>query len=220
MKAYRTIIHTTLLTLLSVGCASILGIEDAELAEDADSGGSAGDGGGGSDGGNGGNGGNGGSAVGTPCEQYCDNVMNNCTAEFAVYTSRDVCLSLCETMPVGDPENPKGDTVACRIDQADKAAVTQEPGDHCPVAGLGGGDVCGENCPAFCRAMLEFCPDEYDSDEACLTDCESLQDLGGFNLEQDSGATVQCRIWHVGAATQATLPHCAHAAGANPCVAE
>lgn len=217
MKVYRTIIQTTLFTLLSVGCASILGIEDAELAEDADGGasGSAGNGGSTSNGGSGGSG-----NAQTPCEQYCDTVMNNCTAEFGVYTSEAVCLSLCETMPEGDPENPKGDTVACRLDQAEKAAITQEPGDHCPVAGLGGADVCGENCPAFCRAMLEFCPDEYDSDEACLTDCESLDDLGGFDLSQDSGATVQCRIWHVGAATQATLPHCAHAAGADPCIAE
>ena len=81
MKVYRTIIQTTLFTLLSVGCASILGIEDAELAEDADGGasGSAGNGGSTSNGGSGGSG-----NAQTPCEQYCDTVMNNCTAEFGL----------------------------------------------------------------------------------------------------------------------------------------
>jgi hypothetical protein len=197
--------------LLSAGCASILGIEDAELANDGAGGTSAA----------GGSNGSGGSAGGTgaeaSCEDYCETVMENCTGDLAVYPGLQVCLDLCATLPAGDPDNPEGNTVACRLAAAN--AADEDPDTHCPVAGLGGGGVCGENCPAFCGSMLEICPGEYDSNTACLDDCESLDDLGGFSLaEDDEGATVQCRIWHVGAATELTDPHCRHAAGASPCV--
>jgi hypothetical protein len=217
VNAYRAIIHATLFTLLSAGCASILGIEDAELAaNDGASGGSSGSSGAG---GSLSSGGSGGAGEQTPCETYCETVMDNCTGDLAVYPGVEVCLELCATLPEGDPEDPEGNSVACRLRQAQAAGDTQEPEEHCPVAGLGGGDVCGENCPAFCGAMLETCPGEYATNAACLDDCESLEDLGGFSLEaDDAGATVQCRIWHIGAATELVDPHCRHAAGAFPCV--
>lgn len=214
MKAYRAIIHTTLFTLLSVGCASILGIEDAELATNDGAGGTAGSGG---SGGSNGSGGSAGGSADTPCEVYCETVMENCTGDLAVYPDAQVCLDLCVTLPEGDSETPEGNTVACRLAQA--RAANAEPEEHCPVAGLGGGDVCGENCPAFCGAMFEICPGQYESNRACLDDCESLEDLGGFSLQKDEeGPTVQCRIWHIGAATEFVDPHCRHAAGAHPCV--
>lgn len=209
MKAFRAIIHTTLFTLLSVGCASILGIEDAEFVNDGAGGTSA-------SGGSNGSGGSAGGAAEASCEDYCETVMKNCKGNRAVYPSVQVCLDLCETLPAGDPGAPRGNTVSCRLGEA--LAAEDDPAEHCPVAGLGGGDVCGKNCPAFCGAMLEICPGEYESNAACLDDCESLEDLGGFSLASDeSGATVQCRIWHIGAATELVDPHCKHAAGASPC---
>ena len=65
--------------------------------------------------------------------------------------------------------------------------------------------------------MGDYCSDQYGSNAACLADCESIRDLGGFNVTQSEGKTVQCRIWHVGAATQMAVPHCQHAAGADQC---
>lgn len=205
MKALtRTIVKATLLLLLPVGCASILGIEDAELKESAtDSGGSAGVSGTGSE--------------PTLCETYCDTVIENCPGNLGVYSTIDQCLALCLTMPGGQPGDESGDTVHCRLTQANGAKATGEPEKHCPAAGLGGADVCGENCDALCRAMGDYCSDKYESDAACLADCESLTDLGGFNVTQDEGKTVQCRIWHVGAATQLAEPHCSHAAGSDQC---
>ena len=205
MKALtRTIVKATLLLLLPMGCASILGIEEAELKEsNTDSGGSAGSG-----------------TTGDPptlCETYCDTVMENCTGNLSVYSSLDQCLALCLTIPGGQPGDESVDTVHCRLNQANAAGETLEPADHCPAAGLGGEGVCGTNCDALCRAMVEFCSDQHASNAACLDDCEPLNDLGGFNVLQNEGATVQCRIWHVGAATQNVSPHCGHAAGASPC---
>lgn len=218
MKAFRSIINTTLFTLLSVGCATILGIEDAELASnDGAAGGSGGSGG--TSATNGSAGAAGSTSPDTPCDEYCETVMENCTGDLAVYPGVEVCLDLCATLPEGDPENPEGNTVACRLAQATAAGSAEDPAEHCPIAGLGGGNVCGENCPAFCGAMLETCPGEYASNAACLDDCQSLEDLGGFSLVEDAeGATVQCRIWHIGAATELVDPHCKHAAGARPCV--
>lgn len=183
--------------LLPFGCSSLLGIEDAELVSD----GGAGAGNDGED----------------LCDRYCDAVGANCTGDFEVYTNKEVCLALCETMDPGTPDDMDVDTVNCRLNQALAAERTGEPADHCPFAGLGGGDVCGNNCDALCRAMSPTCPDEWDSNTACLEDCQALEDLGGFNTGQNSGVTVQCRLWHVGAATQSVSPHCAHAAGAAPC---
>ncbi|HEY6724195.1 MAG TPA: hypothetical protein VI197_09180 [Polyangiaceae bacterium] len=209
MKAFRAIIHTTLFTLLSVGCATILGIEDAELAND----GAGGTSGGGT---NGSGGSAGGAGAEASCEDYCDAVMENCTGERAMYSGLQNCLDLCGTLPVGDPGDPQGNTVACRL--AEATAAGEDPEEHCPFAGLGGAKVCGENCPAFCGAMLEICPGKYPSNAACLDDCESLDDLGSFKLTDTEGDTVQCRIYHVNAATELTDPHCRHAAGEQLCV--
>ena len=201
----RTIVKATLLLLMPIGCASILGIEDAELKE------------GGSTNTDGSGGSAGGGAEPTLCETYCDTVTENCPGNLAVYSSLAQCLQLCLTIPEGAPGDVSEDTIHCRLHQAKAAGETLEPADHCPSAGLGGADVCGANCDALCRAMGEFCSDKHASNAACLDDCESLEDLGGFNVTQDAGKTVQCRIWHVGAATQVVEPHCSHAAGADQC---
>ena len=101
----RTIVKATLLLLMPMGCASILGIEDAELKESAtDSGGSAGVSGTGGE--------------PTLCETYCDTVMENCTGNLSVYSSLDQCLALCLTIPGGQPEDDSEDTVHCRLNQA------------------------------------------------------------------------------------------------------
>lgn len=163
--------------------------------------------------------GGGGSAGGgaTLCETYCETVNTHCTDELEVYQNDAICLALCQTMEEGEPDDSDVDTVHCRLNQAIAADTTGEPEEHCPFAGLGGGEVCGNNCDALCRAMLEVCPDEWASNTACLEDCDGLEDLLGYNTTLNSGATVQCRTWHVGAATQAQTPHCGHAAGASPC---
>lgn len=231
-------LHGLLWVLVSTGgCSAILGIEDAELDPSASSGsggsatggaGGSGTGGGGAGGAGSGGTGTGGSATageagaagapGSPCEHYCTKTLATCTGELEVYPNEDICLALCATMQVGEPDDENVDTVYCRLNQALAAESTGEPGAHCPFAGLGGSEVCGDNCDALCSAMLEVCPDEWASRTACLSDCAMLEDTGGYDTSQNSGNTVQCRIWHVGAATQALTPHCGHAAGADPCV--
>lgn len=228
--------------LLLVGCKSIVGIKDRHFDEDlADSGisGKAGRGGSGSkpkDGGAGhgdggtshGDGGTSmmsqGDAMAPPdaCQTYCSTVMKNCTDQYAVYASMQLCMAVCAKLPLGDmsESEPKGNSVACRMEQARLAGVTREPWDHCPRSGPGGSGLCGENCESYCMLDAEFCPD--DSDPDCLAKCPALRDLDNERRNFDDstfdvvvnhdGDYLQCRLVHVSSASVAPAPHCWHAA--------
>ncbi len=202
MTRYSAALLRFMLALVApMGCSALLGIEDAELIQGEGSGGAGGA-----------------PQDGDLCETYCDTVQANCTGELGVYMSRGICLALCGAMEPGKPGDTGVDTVHCRLGQAIAADSTGEPENHCPFAGLGTSGKCGANCDALCNAMLEFCTDEWASKTACMEDCNALDDQETFDNSLDSGGDVQCRLWHVGAATQSVVPHCSHAAGADPCV--
>ena len=158
----------------------------------------------------------------SPCEIYCTTVMKNCTDQYAVYASPQLCMAVCAKLPLGDmgESNPLGNSVACRSEQARLAGVTREPWDHCPRSGPGGSGVCGENCESYCMLDAEFCPDDTDPD--CLTKCPALRDLDDEKRNFDDstfdvvkhhdGDYLQCRLVHVSSASVAPLAHCWHAA--------
>lgn len=161
-------------------------------------------------------------AAGPLCRDYCDVVMENCTGAYQVYGNRIQCLHLCSVMAPGSEGEVEGNTVQCRLTNARLAAETVEPASHCPQAGPGGaaadpGVSCTTNCEGLCAGMLQICPEQYLSLSACLADCGSVPDLGGYDLSTGQGATVQCRLFHLGAAAAAPASHCGHAAGETPC---
>jgi hypothetical protein len=192
----------------------------------ASSGGSGGSAGTGETGGLPGTGGSAGTAAGgssgqdasapTLCERYCTTVMTNCTEANAVYASEITCLAVCAKLAEGSPGDETGDTVECRITQAVLAETTGEPGFSCPAAGPGGNGVCGSNCEAYCELMDAICPSFIDA--SCLDVCEAVPDNGAFNVSIQGGNTIQCRFYHVSAATQSPAFHCPHAAGEAICV--
>ncbi|MGE0327183.1 MAG: hypothetical protein AB7K71_05955 [Polyangiaceae bacterium] len=199
-----------------VACSNLLGLEDRKLDPTFDNGGSGGVGG---TGGSSATGGTGGGASDL-CNEYCDEVLTNCTGELVQYPNREQCLAICAAIPVGD--GPTGNTMTCRLQQAINARTSGEPVEHCSAAGPGGANatglaICGTNCEGYCGLMADVCPEAFSSIGACLQECSGLPDLGGFNSGIDKGNSVQCRLWHVSAATQAVFPHCEHAAGAQPC---
>jgi hypothetical protein len=57
----------------------------------------------------------------------------------------------------------------------------------------------------------------------CLEDCGDVPDLSQppdnlrFNASIDEGDSLQCRLYHVSAATLDPVLHCPHAGGAPPC---
>jgi hypothetical protein len=136
------------------------------------------------------------------CDEYCTAVMRNCTDTNAVYASREECLAVCAHLPSGDPADPTGNTVACRLKEAKAARNSDEPAFHCPEAGPGGEGECGENCESYCLLTSELCDLETmpEGDE-CLRQCSALRDLGTdgtinrYNAERDrAGDTLQCRL--------------------------
>ena len=82
---------------------------------------------------------------------------------------------------------------------------------------MGGGNVCGDVCEAYCGYLGLNCVGEnavYPDYETCITVCGYLDGDGSyvdwdFGLELD---TVQCRLYHAGppAVLQPTT-HCPHA---------
>lgn len=151
--------------------------------------------------------------------------MQNCTGNYGVYLGSDVCLSVCKVLPEGSPGDQSGNSVQCRLTHAKAVADTGEPKVDCPAAGPGGDGVCGDNCGGFCTIMVEYCS-QYSSMSECNDACKGIPELGGYSasLKDASGSpvfgagnSVECRLWHVSAATQLPQTHCLHAAGQPPC---
>jgi hypothetical protein len=144
------------------------------------------------------------------CKRYCDKVMSVCTGENAVYTTDALCLGVCAHMDPGDPLEPVGNTVACRMHEAQSAE--REPADHCRFMGPGGGDQCGSDCEAYCELFPKVCPDDAKySSEGCLKACRGLLDQDRFDVVEDhEGDSIECRLVHVSSATVKPDEHCAH----------
>ncbi len=209
--------------VLAHGCANVLALDDAELdpaigkADDpaAEPGGggqaSSADGGGGA-----------GPAL---CESYCAAVAASCTGPFAVYTTQESCLAVCALWEPGPEGDETGNTVRCRLRNAEAAAA--EPSFYCPIAGPTGNGVCGTPCDALCGLAEKVCVGEaaaWANAEACRAECEALPDLGTYGVDPSlgmyEGEHLQCRVFHGAAAAVSDADlHCEHVAGAPPCVA-
>ncbi|MCC6213594.1 MAG: hypothetical protein IT376_01910 [Polyangiaceae bacterium] len=176
--------------LALVGCESIAGIEDRRF-EAPDSGGSQ---------------------ASPLCVEYCAEVLESCTGALAVYTTEQTCLATCALLDPGDPLEPAGNTVACRLKSA-KDARAFEPELNCPRAGPGGAGFCGDDCASYCSLLESACPEEAARYQDCPTKCAAgLRDTGRFDVVLDhDGDSLQCRLVHVSSAAVAPDVHCEHA---------
>lgn len=205
---------------LLASCASLVGIEDAKLDPEAGSGGAGTGGQTAQSGGisgvtDAGQGGDGGDPTLPLCVRYCNAVMKNCTGLAQVYESAAVCLRVCQTLDPGTPDDRSGNTIGCRFFHAKQIELVGEEATECPAAGPGGDGVCGTNCQGYCTLLQGLCPPALGVE--CRATCPELTDLGGFDSSKTSGQTLQCRLYHVSAATLDPAFHCPHAAGAGPC---
>lgn len=157
------------------------------------------------------------------CEHYCDVVMEACQEDLAVYETRGQCLSACSTLDPGEGSHTTQNTVGCRLYHAYSALAA--PAQHCSHASPAGDGHCGvDNCESYCTIAQGLCQDEFDeafdSREACLQQCASLEGAEadtGYSIEQaTSGGGVACRVYNaIASADDASL--CAAAFGAAPC---
>ncbi|MBI4814928.1 MAG: hypothetical protein HY791_01640 [Deltaproteobacteria bacterium] len=149
---------------------------------------------------------------GSTCEVYCRRMEGACKQpQTRQYSDLAACLGECAAMPAdGSAGDLSGDSVQCRMTHA--RAALADPAAHCSHAGPTGGAACGSFCDVYCRQAAERCTgadDLFANDSACGPACAAYSDRGAVG--SDSGDTVQCRLFHLGAArTDAT--HCAHAA--------
>jgi hypothetical protein len=164
------------------------------------------------------------------CERYCQGISAKCSGENVAYLQQE-CAALCPYFPRA-LDGGVGNTLECRLSVVDGPVL--EPRTDCPGAGRGGDSVCGSNCDAYCQLLQAICPvsfqQTFETNEACQRFCQDdLQDPGGFDAvlaERDVPSTVQCRLWHLGAAAALGFRdnggtgniHCTHARGAAICV--
>ncbi len=171
----------------------------------------------------------GGDVCGSWCTNYCHLATANCTGTDAIYANADDCTVACATMDatgfIGDVD---GDSVQCRIyhlgvagDSASGGAAT-----HCPHGSQDGGGQCVKpdpSCQLYCDKVMANCSDtnaQYTDAQACLDHCNTYAgwDLG-TSVDETSGNTVACRIYHATVAKGDPVTHCDHAgpSGGNAC---
>ncbi|HMJ15494.1 MAG TPA: hypothetical protein VK524_28960 [Polyangiaceae bacterium] len=207
--ARQTLVGVLLAATLPSACVDALDIEPAELDPQLDSGADA--------------------RAPSLCEKYCSTVLSACTGEYAVYASSAICLKNCEALPAGNPGDVFGNTIHCRLHNAEKEP--SEPETHCPIAGPGGSTrtgsgECGEDCESYCVLLMRHCArqfdERFDNLGHCRESCRSeIPNAGDFNIAIREGDSVQCRLYHTTVAAVDPDLHCGHATGTEPpCVAD
>jgi len=152
--------------------------------------------------------GNGG--CGTACENYCQTMSVTCPTQAAASTP---CAGFCSTInPLGNITDKGQDSVDCRIYHANNANITGDA-THCLHATPSGGGVCGALCDVYCTLAMSVCTGPlalYGNTSACQTACKVFNSSGVPGAA--SGDTLQCRIYHIGAAVALNnlTYHCPH----------
>ena len=166
------------------------------------------------------------------CAEYCQLVQLSCQGPEAQYADETECLAYCETyaqLPLGAATDMAGNTVGCRLYHATVAGTSDIDAAtiHCPHAGPSGGGVCGSWCDNYCFLEGQNCAADnaiFETVDDCMTACGDYDETGAPGATD--GDTVQCRIYHLGAAgnLDAGGPdlHCPHGAvdGGGVCVGE
>jgi hypothetical protein len=156
------------------------------------------------------------------CDRYCLTIAANCAGGDQQYASPEACHAVCQLLEPGEPGDRNVNSVQCRLNRAELAASTGEPANYCFSAGPGGAGECGTDCEGFCSVMTAQCT-QLGTWEECLDACSAVPDLSGppanvtYNTSVQEGDSVQCRLFHVSAASLDPVGHCVHAAGIAVC---
>ena len=156
-----------------------------------------------------------------PCTEYCDTVQTNCVGGVQQYATFDACFSTCQAFALGVEGVTDRNDVQCRAAQA--TAAGGEADVHCPQAGPAGDACGGDECVNFCDLFFQVCPsvagEEHENKARCRDDCRAFTRVndGLFTSNVLDGDNLQCRWYHLEAATLDADIHCLHVAGISEC---
>ena len=124
------------------------------------------------------------------CAEYCDAIASACTGANAQFASDAACGDYCagSAWAPGTPGDVSGNTLSCRLSQAEAAAL--DP-DLCAAAGPTGGGLCGTLCESYCPAAAALCPTIFATDAECAQACAGWED-GEYGTPE--GDTKHCRL--------------------------
>ncbi|MBK9037545.1 MAG: hypothetical protein IPL61_40930 [Myxococcales bacterium] len=116
-------------------------------------------------------------------------------------------------MPLGEPATHAGHTVACRTFQA--AAAELDAAAHAPSAGPAARRRVRERLRELLRDDRRICGDlsPYATSAECLSACAGFASLSPFDASDIAGDTIECRLYHLTAASVAPGTHCPHPRG-------
>jgi hypothetical protein len=152
------------------------------------------------------------------CGNYCSTLKGNCPGSYWPYIDDASCQLDCAgrfQWMVGTPCDTSVNTVDCRTTHASQATGTVQSVE-CVNAGPTGGGVCGSLCDNYCQDAQHACkgaqtlfPDYL----TCKSMCAAFPTTGAPT--DTSGNTIQCRIYYLGLAADATpgadTTNCPHA---------
>jgi hypothetical protein len=157
------------------------------------------------------------------CDDYCTEVMVDCTAGYQQYVDASHCKAVCASFPEGTLSDTKNDTLGCRIYHGGGPAKANAA-LHCGHSGPNGGDIdptdgavgpaCGEGCEAFCNLAETACTganQQYTDTAACMAECKTFKaSTKPFDVSQTSADDFNCRFYHASAASIDPATHCKH----------
>ena len=161
---------------------------------------------------------------GSWCDNYCELASQSCVADNAIFESNEECMTACAEFDTeGKINDSQGNTVQCRLNYLGAPAFG-DPETNCPEGSPEDTEACaGDNlCQEYCATMDVNCIGEF-SQFADMAEC--MANCPGFPTDGEEGAktgdSVQCRLYHAGAALDEPSVHCpsAGASGGTLCVA-
>jgi hypothetical protein len=146
------------------------------------------------------------------CASYCAGNLAACSGANSQWGSMQNCLDTCSHWTAGAITDTTGDTLGCRVYHTMAAQTAAQV--HCVHSGPTGGTQCGANaCADFCPLETAICPSQYPASGAnsCATLCPGFMSTGQpYSSANTTGATIECRFYHLTAASTDPTTHCPH----------
>jgi hypothetical protein len=161
---------------------------------------------------------------GSWCDNYCDLAAQSCVADNAIFGSNEECMTACaELDDTGKINDSQGNSIQCRINYLGAPAFA-DPATNCSEGSPDDTIACSGDslCQEYCATMEVNCIGDFSQfadNVECMANCAGFNSGGA--QDATTGDSLQCRLYHAGAAFDEPSNHCdnAGASGGSLCVA-